>query len=75
MRASTTIPMAMRSSGVLGPRSCGGGGAWGGYHLSDDESDADGDYDCDYDTYADGIDDYHTDGGAGGWGPGGVEVE
>ena len=26
---------------------------------------ADGDYDCDYDTYADGIDDYHTDGGPG----------
>ena len=30
-------------------------------------NDADGDYDYDYDTYADGIDDYLTDGGAGGW--------
>ena len=54
---------------------CGGGGAWDGYRLCDDDGDADGDYDYDYDTYADGIDDYLTDGGAGGWGPGGVEVE
>ena len=37
----------------------------------------DGDYFSDYecDTYADGIDDYLSDGGAGDWGPGGVEVE
>ena len=54
---------------------CGGGGAWDGYRLCDDDGDADGDYDYDYDTYADGIDDYLTDGGTGGWEPGGVEVE